>query len=45
MVGHLPVTGNIHRMRNPTRRTAITIHVYGGDARRISANVEHIYNS
>ena len=44
-VAHLPVTGNIHRMRNLTRRTAITIHVYGGDSRRMGANVERIYNS
>ncbi len=44
-VAHLPVTGNIHRMQNLTRRTAITIHVYGGDSRRMGANVEHVYNS
>lgn len=44
-VGHLPVTGNIHRVGNPTRRTAVTIHVYGGDSGRMGANVERIYNS
>ena len=44
-VAHLPVTGNIHRVQNLTLRTAITIHIYGGDSRRLGPNVERVYNT
>lgn len=41
---HLPVASpNIHSIHNPTREAAISIHVYGGNARRLGANVETIY--
>ena len=42
-VAHLPVTGNIHRVQNLTLRTAITIHIYGGDSRRLGPNVARVY--
>jgi predicted metal-dependent enzyme (double-stranded beta helix superfamily) len=44
-IAHLPVTGNIHRVQNLTRRTAITIHIYGGDSRRLGPNVERVYKT
>lgn len=43
-VAHLPVnTPNIHCIHNPTDTVAISIHVYGGNARKLGPNVETIY--
>lgn len=44
MAGHLPVASpNIHCIHNPTDRPAISIHVYGGNSRKLGPNVENIY--
>ena len=44
-VGHLPLSGNIHRIENRNGGDAISIHVYGGDCRTLGANVERIYKA
>lgn len=42
--GHLPVGGgDIHCMHNPTDKTAISIHVYGGNAAKLGPNVDTVY--
>lgn len=43
-VGHLPVGGgDIHRMRNPGDRAAVSVHVYGGNSAKLGPNVANIY--
>ena len=43
-VAHLPVgRGDIHCMHNPTDRTAVSVHVYGGNSVKIGPNVVNIY--
>lgn len=36
---------DIHRMHNPSKRAALSIHVYGGNYKKIGANVDKIYNT
>ncbi|MBI77501.1 MAG: hypothetical protein CMM53_06950 [Rhodospirillaceae bacterium] len=36
---------NIHRIHNPGKDPAISIHVYGGNYKKIGANVDQIYNT
>lgn len=44
-VAHLPVGApDIHRMHNPGAVPAISIHVYGGDTRKLGPNVETVYS-
>ncbi|MBI05192.1 MAG: hypothetical protein CMI96_05180 [Pelagibacteraceae bacterium] len=43
-VAHLPVgDGDIHCMHNPTDRTAVSVHVYGGNSEKLGPNVIKIY--
>src|SRR5260221_2822687 len=42
-VDHLAPPGDIHRVRNKGRFTAISIHVYGIDVRRIGSSVRPIF--
>jgi len=43
-VAHLPVDApNIHRIRNPTSRPAISIHVYGGNCETQGPNLDTVY--
>ena len=43
-VAHLPVGGgDIHCMHNPTDRTAVSVHVYGGNSVKLGPNVVKIY--
>ncbi len=43
-IAHLPVdTPNIHSIRNPTDKVAISIHVYGGNCETLGPNVGRIY--
>ena len=43
-VAHLPVGGgDIHCMHNPTDRTAVSVHVYGGNSVKIGPNVVKVY--
>lgn len=43
-VAHLPVGGgDIHRMRNPGDRAAVSVHVYGGNSAKLGPNLEKIY--
>jgi len=44
-VGHLPLTGDIHRIENRNGGDAISIHIYGGDSNLLGANVERIYKA
>ena len=36
--------GDIHRVRNPGNRTAISIHIYGTDVARLGSSVRHDYD-
>jgi 3-mercaptopropionate dioxygenase len=36
--------GDIHRVRNPGNRTAISIHIYGTDVSRLGSSVRHDYD-
>ncbi len=36
--------GGIHRIRNPGAETAVTLHIYGGDARKTGPNVKTVYS-
>jgi 3-mercaptopropionate dioxygenase len=36
--------GDIHRVRNPGDRTAISVHVYGTDISRIDSSVRRVYD-
>jgi 3-mercaptopropionate dioxygenase len=36
--------GDIHRVRNPADRTAISLHVYGTDVSRIGSSVRRFYD-
>jgi 3-mercaptopropionate dioxygenase len=36
--------GDIHRVRNPGNRTAISIHIYGTDVSRLGSGVRHDYD-
>ena len=36
--------GDIHRVRNPTTTTAISIHIYGTDVSRIGSSVRRVYH-
>lgn len=43
-VAHLPVGGgDIHCMHNPTDRTAVSVHVYGGNSVKLGPNVVKVY--
>lgn len=43
-VDFLPLAGaDIHSVRNPTDRIAISIHIYGGDAAEMGPNVDRLY--
>lgn len=43
-VAHLPVGGgDIHCMRNPGDRAAVSIHVYGGNSAKLGPNVVNVY--
>jgi len=43
-VMHLPVYGpNIHRIDNPGDRPAVSIHIYGGNWRKLGPNVDTVY--
>ena len=43
-IAHLPVGGgDIHCMRNPTDRAAVSVHVYGGNSVKLGPNVVNIY--
>ena len=43
-VAHLPVGGgDIHCMYNPTDRTAVSVHVYGGNSVKLGPNVVKVY--
>ena len=44
-VTYLGSERNIHRMHNPSKDAAISIHVYGGNYKKIGANVDQIYNT
>lgn len=44
-VGHLPVDApDIHSIHNPGDMAAVSIHVYGGDSRKMGANMERVYS-
>ena len=36
--------GDIHRVRNRSDRTAISLHIYGADIRRLGSSVRHCYD-
>jgi len=36
--------GDIHRVRNVTARTAVSIHVYGADISRLGSSVRRCYH-
>lgn len=43
-ISHMPFdSSNIHSMHNPGAMPAISIHIYGGNADKIGANVDKIY--
>ena len=45
-VAHLPRDApDIHSMHNPAQETAISIHVYAGDANKLGPNVKKIYTA
>jgi hypothetical protein len=39
----MPRCSDIHSIRNAGRLTANSIHVHGGDSKRMGANLERIY--
>jgi 3-mercaptopropionate dioxygenase len=43
-VAGLAPPGDIHRVRNPGRETAISVHVYGTDIGRLGSSVRRIYD-
>jgi 3-mercaptopropionate dioxygenase len=42
-VAHLAPPGDIHRVRNKGKSTAISIHIYGIDVRRMGSSVRQIF--
>ncbi|NKB22072.1 MAG: hypothetical protein GKS01_16410 [Alphaproteobacteria bacterium] len=45
-VAHMPVNAsNIHCMHNPGTTPAVSIHIYGGNAAKLGANVDKIYTA
>lgn len=44
-VTFLPGAGSdIHSIHNPTAKPTVTLHIYGGDARKTGPNVSTVYN-
>jgi 3-mercaptopropionate dioxygenase len=45
-VGHMPAAAtHIHRMHNPGRLPAISIHVYGGNCEKTGPNIDRVYRA
>jgi 3-mercaptopropionate dioxygenase len=43
-VGGFAPPGDIHRVRNSGRQTAISVHIYGTDISRLGSSVRHCYD-
>jgi 3-mercaptopropionate dioxygenase len=45
-VAHMPAAAShIHRMHNPGARSAISLHVYGGNCEKLGPNVDTVYRA